>query len=165
MLLEVNVGQGLELLEGHVGVALLEGHHGVQLHQAVVQVFGRGGYGLVYGQVGLGIQFLVKLGHFEVIAFVSQRIRHGKEGLPAQIAVQGHLLHLGGLATGIAEAEAGQHLLHVLGIGLLPAVQEGFHPYAGGAHAAYQVVVTAQVLLLRVSFLGRCRKGGQGKEY
>ena len=165
MLLEVNVGQGLELLEGHIGIPLLEGQHGIYFHQAVIQVFGGCGNRLIYGQVGLGIQFLVKLRDFKEIALVSQGVRHGKEGLPAQIAVHGHLLHRGGLAAGIAEAEAGQHLLHVIGIGFLPAVQEGFHPHAGSAHAVDKIVVPAQVLFLRVGFLGRCRKGGQGKEY
>ena len=162
MLLEVIIGQGLKLLEGHVRVPLLEGKHGIQLHQAVVQMVGRQGNGLVYGQVGLGVQLFVIVRDLKVIAFVTQGVLHGEDGLPAQVAVHGHLLQAGGLAAGKAEAEAGQHLLHVFGIGFLPAVQKGFHSHAGGAYAVNQVVVTAQVLFLRVSFLGMCSEGDQG---
>ena len=165
MQFEVAVCQGLELLEGHIRVALFEGHHGVQFYQAVVQMVRGGGNGLVYGQVGLGVELFVKVRDFEIVARVAQGIRHGEERLPAQVAVYRLLLQPGGLAAGIAETEAGQHLLHVLRIGLLPAVQESFHPHAGRTHAADEVVVATQELFLRVSFLGRYTEGRQGKEY
>ena len=155
MLAEMEVCEGLELLESHVRLPLFKGHHGVYLGQAEVQPVRQGGDGLVDGQVGLGIQFVVIICNFEEIGLLAQRVLHGKQGLAAQIAVLGKLDHPGSLATGEVEGEAGQHLLRVVRIVGLPFVQEGFHAQSGRPHPVHQVIVAAQVFLLRERFLGR----------
>ena len=149
MLLVVLVHQALEGGKGHVRAAFLVGGEGVDAEQAEVQPLRRQRDGLVQGLQRLAEHLVVIDRILEVIVLPAQGIRHGQQGLAAQVAVLGQLDDIRGLRLVEPEGEAGQQLLEVVRIFFGPAVQQGFHAHAGGADAADEVVVPADIVLLR----------------
>ena len=149
VLLVVLVHQGLEGGKGHVRAAFLVGGEGVDPEQAEIQLLRLQRDGLVQGVQRLAEHLVVIRRIFEEIVLPAQGIGHGQQGFATQVAVLGQLDDAGALRLGEPEGETGQVLLQVLRIIFGPAVQQGFHAHAGKAHAANEVVVSTDIVLLR----------------